>query len=90
MQITLQLEAETAHQLRYRQPPNDATRELLSAIEELHVELQPIHAGLPDHELGKYFSVEVADGETGERVRETLASCSGVEGAYLKPADELP
>lgn len=90
MQITIQLEGETAHQLRHRQPPNEVTRELLSVVDELRVELQPIHIGTSDGELAKYFSVDVSDGQMAETVRGTLASCRGVEAAYVKPADELP
>lgn len=89
MQITVQLEAETAHQLRHRQPPSGATRELLSVTGEFDVKLQPVHPGMTDPELAKYYSVEVADGELGDEIRAKLARCQGVEAAYVKPADEL-
>ncbi len=90
MQITLQLDTQTAHEIRHRQPPGPAARELLSAIDALEVTLDSVHPGVSDPELGRYYSVEVVDAATGEQIRERLARCVGVEAAYIKPADEMP
>jgi hypothetical protein len=43
-----------------------------------------------DPRLASYFTVEVPDHVTAERVISRLQNCEAVEAAYLKPLDEAP
>ncbi len=77
----------TSHQ---HQPTEGATEELVRITEELGVRLEPMHPAVRDPRLALYFTVEVPDRSTAERVIQQLQRSSAVEAAYLKPADELP
>ncbi len=90
MEITLQLQRETAHELQHGLPPDESTLELLKVAEECGVRIQPVHPQEADAELATFFCVQVADAESTERVRERLSHCGCVEAAYVKPPDSPP
>jgi hypothetical protein len=90
MYITIQLQREAAQALQGQQPETKAAEQVLKAANELGVELKPMHPGATDPDLASYFFVEVPDAATAEKAVSRLSSCSAIEAAYLKPADELP
>ena len=90
MEVVIQLNTESAHELQHHQPPGDATQELMGVAEEHNLALEPIHPQIADPELATYFYVHVTDDEDAERVRESLSRCRCVEAAYIKPTDALP
>lgn len=72
-----------------RRTDTDAA-ELLRLTRELGITLEPMHPQAEEPELQIYFTVEVPDAQTAERVVKRLRGCAAVEAAYLKPMDELP
>ena len=68
----------------------DEAADLLSAVHEIGVALEPTHPDTRDPHLQTFFTIEVADPYEAKRVINRLQRCSAVEAAYLKPADELP
>jgi hypothetical protein len=49
-----------------------------------------LHPGREDPLLAPYFTVEVPDAATAERVIAGLQNCEAVEAAYLKPPEAMP
>jgi hypothetical protein len=90
MRVTTQLRREVAPTFHHRQSPTTASAELSRVTEELGVVLEPMHPGVEDPRLASYFTVEVPDHVTAERVISRLQNCEAVEAAYLKPLDEAP
>jgi hypothetical protein len=65
-------------------------REIVKEIKDAGADLAPMHPGAQDAELAKYFTVDVADDATAEKVIDRLQNCRAVEAAYLKPPAALP
>jgi hypothetical protein len=90
MQVMIRVRPEVARTVHQRQPATPVAEELFQAVEELGAALAPVHPGAEDPHLAPYFTVEVPDHATAERVIARLQQCQAVEAAYLKPSDELP
>ena len=90
MQITVQLQADVARRLHQREPPTAESEELNRITKQLGVVLEPMHPGTADPDLTRYFTVEVPDQATAERVLARLQQSKAVEAAYLKPPDAMP
>jgi uncharacterized protein with GYD domain len=89
--ITIQLQKDAARALQgVRAAETEEVKQVKKAARELGVELKPMNPGVTDPDMASYFFVEVPDAATAERVISRLSSCSAIEAAYLKPADELP
>ena len=58
--------------------------------QQLGVVLEPMHHGTADPDLMRYFTVDVPDQATAERVLARLPQSRAVEAAYLKPPDAMP
>ena len=67
-----------------------AVQELRQAVADLGVELQPMHPGVRDPQLARYFVLEVPDSATAEQAIARLRGTPSVEAAYVKPAAEPP
>lgn len=90
MYLTVKLREDEAQELQYQRASSPAAREVVDAAEEVGAALRPMHPGVPDRELSRYFFVEVPDSPTAGRVISRLQNCAAVEAAYLKPPDEMP
>jgi hypothetical protein len=90
MYVTIQLRQDVAIALQQRQINTPAAQELFKTAQELGVELKPMHPGARDSYLAPYFTAEVPNSATAERVINRLRNCEAVEAAYVKPADEMP
>ena len=90
MHVTVRVSAEVGRTLHRRSPPTTESQELLKVAEELGVVLEPVHPGAEDPHLVPYFTVEVRDPATAERVIARLQHCKATEAAYVKPPDEMP
>ena len=90
IQVTIQVSADVARILHQRGAPTTESKELLKKAEELGDLLEPVHPGAEDPLLTPYFTVEVPDSATAERVIAHLRRSAAVEGVYLKSPDELP
>jgi hypothetical protein len=92
MQVTIRIRPEMARALHQRHPPppTPAAAELFEALAQLGLELAPVHPGAEDPLLVPYFTVDVPDHATAERVIARLQQCQAVEAAYVKPRDEPP
>ncbi len=88
--ITVLVQADTAPSLQQQSPPNDAARDVLRTADELGVALKAMHPGVADAELSRYFTVDVPDDSTAQRVIERLNACEAVDAAYMKPPEALP
>lgn len=90
MQITVQVSADAARALHQRSPPTAESEVLLRIIETFGLALEPMHLDTNDPSLQSYFTVEVEDHATAQRVINGLQQLEAVKAAYVKPPDELP
>ena len=68
---------------------NSAGRlDLLVLASRLGVNLQPMHPGVADAELGSYYYANIADPDIAAGVVSELLRSAEVEAAYVKPPDE--
>ena len=95
--ISIQLKPEAAreaHGLRSTdsraEPGRLRIAPVLAALRKLRLQLKPVHPGTQDPSLTQYFTVEVPDQQTADRVIQVLRQIKEVDGAYLKPTDGLP
>lgn len=85
MRVTLQLTPEAAS--RAREP---RTRSAPHAVLPwLTHPLEPIHPATSDPDLATFFTIDVADAREAAAIVRRLCEDPCVEGAYIKPADEL-
>jgi hypothetical protein len=85
MRVTLQLTPAAA--MRVREPRDrSAARAVLPWLTH---PLAPIHPGTSDQDLATFFTIEVADAREAAALVKRLCEDPSVEGAYIKPADEL-
>jgi hypothetical protein len=89
-QVTVHLQQDTARKFHRGEHDTPETREIVKEIKKAGGDLAPMHPGAQDEELAKYFTVEVPDDETAEKVIDRLQNCRAVEAAYLKPPASLP
>lgn len=90
MQVTVQVSADVARTLRQRGPPTTDSEALWRMIKTFGLTLQPMHPDTDDPNLQSYFTVEVPDHATAQRVISRLQQAAATEAAYVKPPDELP
>jgi hypothetical protein len=90
MEITVQVSSRAARALRGQALAIPESREIAQALEDLGVALEPMYPSAEDLESARYFTVEVPDLATGERVVSQLQRCAAVKVAFLKPPGEPP
>lgn len=85
MRVTLQLTSDAARRVR---EPRDrsAARTVLPWLTH---PLEPIHPATSDPDLATFFTIDVADAREAAALVKRLCEDPSVEGAYIKPADEL-
>jgi hypothetical protein len=64
--------------------------DLAAVAAELGSRLEPMHPGVVDPELSRFFVLEVPDRQTAERAAVRMQQSPSVESAYWKPMDEAP
>jgi hypothetical protein len=65
--------------------------ENLTAIIEGHAgSISPVHPGTDDLDLRRFFAAEIPVEADPTRLIEELLTCDAVDGAYVKPEEELP
>jgi hypothetical protein len=89
MFITVRVIPKVAKALHHRKPCPEM-EELANSMHELGLSLIPIHPGVEDEDLMRYFAVEVPDRSSADGVVQRLRQCAAVDAAYIKPPDELP
>ena len=87
--VTVQVSPDEALAL-HEQTPSDETKDLLSLVNRLGVNLKPVHPSARDPLLIPFFTVEVPDQATAERIIAALRESKAVEGAYIKPPEAAP
>ena len=97
MRVTVQLQEDAARELQQGQLDSSGTsavkpetRELIDTAAEFGAQLEPLHPGQTHPLLMPYFTAEVPDRETAEKLIDRLSQNKSVAAAYLKPDDELP
>lgn len=88
--IVLKVSTDVAHALHRRVPPNNESDELLKIVEMFDVTLRPMHPGVEDRNLIRYFIVKAPDFTIAQLLLERLQQSKVVEAAYIKQPDELP
>lgn len=88
--VTVQVSADVARVLYGQASPTADSRELMEITQELGVALEPLHPGVEDLSLARYFVIEVADPAAAEQVIARLQGSNAVEAAYLQPPGEPP
>jgi hypothetical protein len=71
-------------------PAAETARAIVKLIHRAGARIAPTHPGVTDPSLSTSFTIEGLDREALGALAERLRALSGVEGAYVKPADELP
>lgn len=90
MQVTVQVSADVARTLHQRGSPTAESEELLKIISTFDIALEPMHRNTDDPNFQSYFTVDVKDHATAQRVMNRLQQLEAVKAAYVKPPDELP
>ena len=88
MAVSVQVTQEVARVLQKQSDPTPASEELLTILQEMEIKLKPTHPGTKDPDLSTYFTVELEDTATAEKVRDRLLLFKAVKGAFIKPPDE--
>jgi hypothetical protein len=86
LQVTIQLTEAAARALQQHQ----AIPELGRLANQLGIIIQPLHPQSLDQALMTFFSAEVPDADTAQRVLTKLLQSPHVTAAYLKPPDAPP
>ena len=66
--------------------PEDARQ----AAEAAGVDIQPMHPGVHDPELARWFYADVADPDQAAELTERLRELASVEAAYVTPPEGPP
>jgi hypothetical protein len=90
MDITVVIRLDAAQSLQYMVSPNAASKAVLNVAQDQGVNLQPIHPGIQDLELVKYFYIQDVPEEQVQSNIKAFLMCPFVEGAYVKPEGESP
>ena len=65
--------------------------ENLTAIIEGHDgSISPVHPGTDNPDLRRFFAAEIPVYADPSRLIDELLACDAVDGAYIKPEEELP
>ena len=88
--ITVLLDPNVALALHNRQPAIPASKDLLKAIGDLGISLEPLHPDVDDSSLMRYFIVKLPDNLSADDIVKQLRRYKAIQAAYVKPADELP
>lgn len=89
MYVTVRLAPDVARALHHREQ-TARSEEVASATRELGVTLVPIHPGIEDGELMRYFAIEVPSQPVADGVIQRLRRCAAIDAAYVKPPEALP
>jgi hypothetical protein len=90
VRIIVKLLQDIALDLIQQRPSSPELEELSKIQRNLGIVLEPVHPGIKDPGLAPYFTVEVPDEDTANLVIERLKLCKAIDGAYIKPSDQLP
>jgi hypothetical protein len=98
MRIEVQLQPDAALDLHRKeikrgknfQENQSSAAQLANEVRDLGLKLEPIHPGQTHPLLAPYFSIEVPDRQTAERVIDQLLQNKIVEAAYLQPDEQAP
>lgn len=88
VEISVQIVVDVARVLHQQAPPTSGSQKLTQVLQELGVALEPVHPGMQEPELIKWFTINVPDRVTAERVVTRLLEGDMVEAAYVKPPAE--
>jgi hypothetical protein len=86
MRITVQLTKDATPQAR--SPRSRGARR--SVLTWLDKPLTPVHENTNDPVLASFFEITVDDPAEAQQVLHRLQTDPAVDGAYIKPDDELP
>ena len=88
--VHIQVSTDVARALHQRGPPTTESQALSEVAKRLGISLKPLHPDVDDPLLSLFFTTEVSDRATAERVIARLQRCKAIQAAYLKPPDEMP
>ena len=89
VQVIIQIQRDKLARLHERGPVT-APAEVLQAADDFGATLAPVHPGTGDPALASYFSVDVPDQATADRLLARLRQSDVIEAAYVKPPEAMP
>src|SRR5262245_47560364 len=90
VEISVQLRPDVARALSNRGPKTRESAAVVDAAARLGVALEPLHPGADDPLLSPHYVARATGAESPDALRRALAKVPGIEGAWIKPADEPP
>jgi len=87
MDVIVQLSPDTARALQGHAPSTTETEEIRRSLQQIGVDLLPLHPESGDPTLDTYFYVRVPDEGAARRVLDAVRSRKAVTAAYLKPPE---
>ena len=89
VEIIAQLSSDAARRLA--QSPTGAQAHPIAALaREYGAAVVPLDPGGDDPSLGRSFAIQLNDGARAEELARKLRALPDVEGAYIKPAEDVP
>lgn len=88
--INVQLALDEAISFNQRSLSNNPLTEIEEIQREYRVSFEPLHKNTKDIALLRHFIVKVDNRTKAEKLINQLLRIKYVEGAYIKPKDELP
>ena len=86
VRIIVKLSENIGPDLQHQQQPSSPELVELQKIQtNLGITLEPVHPGVRDPTLASYFTVEVPDEDTAQRVVDYLKFCKAVDGVISNP-----
>ena len=90
MQVIVQVRADAVRRSRPSGGESTVPPDVANAASELGSRAEPMHPGVIDPELSRFFVLEVPDRDAAEGAAARLQQIPSVESAYWKPPDEAP
>jgi hypothetical protein len=90
MEITIRIRGDVARSLQRLKSPSVESQELLRTVADIGVSVEPLHPGIDDPRLVRYFRITVPDPVVAEQVIARLWQLPAVEAAYIRPPDATP
>jgi hypothetical protein len=86
--LIVKIDPNLAKAMHGRQGPSSKLKELFALEKELGIALKPVHPDATNHHLSPYFTMQVRDRSTAEKMIRRLKKYKAVEAAYFKPTTE--
>jgi hypothetical protein len=87
-QFTLNISKELQDALQQKKVSSTA-KKIIEGVQKLNAKIRPLHPGIDDPALSRYFIVELPRGANANQEIPKLNKLPGITAAYAKPQDHL-